>query len=530
MSWFERPSSEQSRFASISIFLLISVLLGISILMRFWLPTNSDTSWLMTASEMLLDGKRLYVDIGETNPPASIWIHLPAVILARLLNVSADAVMIVYVFVLLIVSLTISYLAFFRIDGRFNRFLLVSVTLAIFVILPGVSFAQRDHIAAILCLPVLSVTIARASKRRLSWPLLVSAGVCGGIVMIIKPHFALALGLPVLIALLNVRTWRVVFSIENLIAGALMLAYIAIVVVFCPEFWTVAMPANALLYLPVANRLAALLSIYVLFFLGLLASVWTFCGRELPRHPSVFAFAAAAGFGIAFILQGKLWYYHVYPMIAFALLGGMLAVLDKKLLSIGGHPEDVSPTLARYRWVCLLVNPAIVAAVVFSFCASWFVRHLDHRQVADAITRIQPRPTLAALSGDISVGHPVARMVGARWSMMSPALWGLSNALSLRDQYRSSPANDQPHILLALEAAEDAELAIFLSDLRRNRPDILLSLSGESDLQSRVRAFPGMAAELAHYELADTAVLMGRKAHLIDIYRRRSDLRSSINP
>ncbi|MDH7799665.1 MULTISPECIES: hypothetical protein [unclassified Beijerinckia] len=530
MSWLKLTSSEHSRFAAVPVFLILVMLLGVSILMRFLLPMNSDTSWLLTASEMLVDGKRLYIDIGETNPPASIWIHVPVVALARILDFSPDILMVVCVFGLLIVSVVISYLAFFRTDKRFNRFVLLSIVLATFVILPGVSFAQRDHIAAILCLPFLSVTMARASGRMLPWPLLVSAGICGGIVMIIKPHFALALEMPVLIALLNVRSWRVLFSAENLIAGTLMVAYVAVVVVFCREFWAVAMPINTLLYLPAANRLAALLSIYVLFFFGLFATSWIFCGRELRSHPSVFAFAAAAGFGIAFILQGKLWYYHVYPMIAFALVGGMLAMFDKKLLAIGGRPEDVSPTLARQRWLRILLNPGVFAAVVFSICFSWFVRHLDHQQVAEAIVRIQPRPTLAVLSGDISVGHPVARMVDARWSMTSPALWALSNALLLRDLYRSDPPNDQPDTLLAIAAAEDAELATFLSDLRRNRPDILLALSSERDLQSRVRAFPGMAAELAHYELADTAALVGRRTHLIDIFRRRPNLRSSTNP
>jgi hypothetical protein len=55
----------------------------VAIVMRHLVAANTDVSWLITVAEKVLDGGRLYVDIIETNPPASILLYLPFVALAR---------------------------------------------------------------------------------------------------------------------------------------------------------------------------------------------------------------------------------------------------------------------------------------------------------------------------------------------------------------------------------------------------------------------------------------------------------------
>jgi len=37
-------------------------------------PIDADVSWLITVCERVLSGDRLYVDILEVNPPASVWL------------------------------------------------------------------------------------------------------------------------------------------------------------------------------------------------------------------------------------------------------------------------------------------------------------------------------------------------------------------------------------------------------------------------------------------------------------------------
>ena len=53
--------------------------------LRLVVVANTDVSWLITLSEKVLDGQRLYADLVELNPPASIILYLPLVALARVL-------------------------------------------------------------------------------------------------------------------------------------------------------------------------------------------------------------------------------------------------------------------------------------------------------------------------------------------------------------------------------------------------------------------------------------------------------------
>ena len=54
-------------------------------------PIDADVSWLLTVCDRVLSGDRLYVDIIEVNPPASVWLYLPLVWIAKLAGIKAEA-------------------------------------------------------------------------------------------------------------------------------------------------------------------------------------------------------------------------------------------------------------------------------------------------------------------------------------------------------------------------------------------------------------------------------------------------------
>ncbi|MDH7799664.1 MULTISPECIES: hypothetical protein [unclassified Beijerinckia] len=529
-SGFSSIWQEQRKRTSVDLWagcMLILMLIGAAIWLRALMPMNSDTSWLISASEMLLDGKKLYVDIGETNPPASIWLYAPVVAFARLLGIRPEPVVNGYIFAMLTISLALTGVILARSGWlkRFNGFLLTAIFLVLFAILPGASFSEREHVAAMLCLPFLAATLIRAGGAAPSWPLLIAAGICGGIVVIIKPHFLLALELPVLMALWVQPRLRTLFSPENVIAGFLCLAYIASTFIFYREFWTMAMPVNATVYLPNADRLQAFRTITTPILVALCLTSWLFCGRSFPRHPAGIVLAASVGFYVAFVVQGKLWPYHVYPAVALGVLGGALAAFDRRLLETGGRQTEVSPLLARVPFLCRLANPGVVAVGALVGFSSLFFIHGNYQVLAAIITRLHPNPVIASLSGDISVGYPVTRMVNGRWGATQPSLWVIANGIVLRRRYPDL----SPSKLSAVEAVENADLAVLLADLRRNRPDILLALKQETSLLERLRAFPGMKEELDRYEFAGRAGLV-EEGDIVDILRRRPDLRSSMDP
>ena len=68
--------------------------------------SNTDVSWIIVMCETVLDGQRLYTDIIETNPPATVWLYLPFVAFARAVHLSAEFVIdaSIFVFAFLVMS------------------------------------------------------------------------------------------------------------------------------------------------------------------------------------------------------------------------------------------------------------------------------------------------------------------------------------------------------------------------------------------------------------------------------------------
>lgn len=89
-----REPARQSISGSVALLVLTA---GLVVLLRSIIAMNPDTSWLITVSEQLLAGKKLYVDVAETNPPASVWLYLPVVASARVLHVSPEAAITAYI-------------------------------------------------------------------------------------------------------------------------------------------------------------------------------------------------------------------------------------------------------------------------------------------------------------------------------------------------------------------------------------------------------------------------------------------------
>ncbi len=84
-------------------------------------PTNVDVSWLIVVSERLLDGERLTVDVMEVNPPFSVWLYMPFVVLERLAGGRAELWMAAGVVAAGLASVAISARMLVRQDPAYLR-------------------------------------------------------------------------------------------------------------------------------------------------------------------------------------------------------------------------------------------------------------------------------------------------------------------------------------------------------------------------------------------------------------------------
>ena len=120
---------------------------------------GADVSWLLTLGETLAAGTAPYSKFIEVNPPASILLYLPAVLIANQLDMMTEIVLNALIFCGAIVSVaaTVSILGRTGLLSPNKLRWFAVVALFVLLIAPADEFGQREHIAVIAILPVLAV-------------------------------------------------------------------------------------------------------------------------------------------------------------------------------------------------------------------------------------------------------------------------------------------------------------------------------------------------------------------------------------
>jgi hypothetical protein len=440
-----------------------ALILAAAIAERHFVGANTDVSWEITLSEKILDGQRLYVDLIELNPPASTFLYLPAVALARALGLAPEIAVDALVLTGALISLVIAgdiVRRYRLLDGPQSR-VAAALALAALTILPAQTFGEREHIALIAVLPALALLVARADGvRPLLWHCLV-AGAGAGVTICIKPHFALAIACAAGFCALHRRSWRRLLVLENWIAAAIAVAYGISVVVFYPAFLTDVMPLVADVYLPVRLSLAqSLLDTPVMLWTAAVLMILAL-RRGTGFHP-VFAvmLTAAAGFAAAYVLQGKGWPYQSYPMLALAMIALGLAIARRR--------QAMERTGEGYRFkdICAVLAFCFIAAKSFA----WLDIAVEDRAATAIVERIAPpHPSITLISDDVALGHPLVRAVQGRWISRVGSLWIMEDAAIQRFAGGIDAAKDR-----RLAAYMEAGRQQLIGEIRDGKPDIIL--------------------------------------------------------
>lgn len=458
---------------------------------------NADNSWLFTVCEKWLDGARVYRDIIETNPPASFLLYLPAVFTARRLHLPAEFVVSAAVFAGALGSIMFSRriareCGLIRPGGGW---LAVNAALFALALVPGFSFAEREHIASILILPALAVFAARADARPVPGFPAAAAGLLAGLTMAVKPHFALALLFPILFTAWRQRSPRPVFSIENFTAAAVVLAYGAAVVFLFPDFFG-ALPSILEVYVPVKEPLRLLLiHPWFLVHMAMLAVIFALNRRAGGDARVTVLAMASLGFAGAFVLQGKGWVNHGLPGVSLAFLA--LALLTGPALA-AGREHPAWPAMRPALMFCMA--PALFGLPILFGTVVQFTMKEEYPGLTGAVRRIgPPHPKIMAVTAELDVGHPIVRRVGGVWAGQPHSLWLMLSAQMLIDAKRGDAAK--------LAAFVDQDARMFADNVRERQPDIILVSRDETG--ERMMKNPDIAMAMNHYELAGIADEIG---------------------
>ncbi len=457
---------------------------------------NADNSWLFTVDERVLDGARPYVDVLETNPPASFLLYMPATLLARALGARVEFVAPAMVFAGACGSIWLAGRVL-RAAGLLDRsetaFLLSA---AIFALLEtsGTSFGEREHIAALALLPVLATQAARMAGASPSAGAALAAGLLAGVAVCVKPHFALAVGLPLAGALVARRSLRPAFGVENFAAGAVVAAYGLSLWIFFAAYFNL-LPELVDAYLPVTLGWAALVAKpWVGLYAALLATAAMIGGRACLGPRTFPPLAASVGFFVAYLWQGKGWSNHGLPFVQLACLA--LASVAAPFVADASRRASIGSPRLIGLWLALPV--AIYAPLIYGAMGQWSMGE-ETPGLAEAVLRHAPaHPRVIAMSPNLTPGFPLTRRIEGVWAGRTQQLWLLSAARALIAAGRGDEAY---RARLASYANKDA--ANFLADVRANHPDVII-VDSDPRIAKAIADMPDLAAALQDYAPAET--------------------------
>ncbi|MEH2472848.1 hypothetical protein V1281_005963 [Nitrobacteraceae bacterium AZCC 2161] len=438
--------------------LAMIALFVVAVFLRHVLAANTDVSWLLTVGERVLDGQRLYVDVIETNPPMAALVYIPGIVLARALGLPAEIVTDGLVFAAIFASLAIvsRILKNSAVLNGVQGWPLMLLAFAILAILPTQAFGQREHIALIALLPMLAVMAVRINRETPPLWAVVLAGIGAGVALSFKPHFAIGLLCGAAALAIYARSWRGLFTPENVIVAAVVGLYLAGVIVFFPEFFTVIGPLVRDVYIPVGISFSALLEkpAVPLWLIAMLAA-YLLKRRSGIDATLVLLLATSSGFAVAFFLQRKGWPYHSLPMLVLALLG-----LGYVLTSHA--PRNRTDRSFGIGALALLV-------ALFARSMLWFDVAFDARPLQDSVARLGSHPVILAVTGEPGLGHPLVRALGGTWVSRQQGLWVAAYLEYMRRNGTLGSKRD-----VALDAYADRERAMLVADIRKNPPTVVL--------------------------------------------------------
>ncbi|MBW7970677.1 hypothetical protein [Bradyrhizobium sp. BR 10289] len=458
---------------------VVAAILLTAFFIQIPLVLNPDLGWLLTANEKILDGRKLGVDLFESNPPLSVYMYMPAVVVSRLTGIAPKFIVIAMVLAEIAAALLIidRAAAFARLEaGERNR----SAWLFAFLlaILPGTVFGQREHIAVIALTPFVAVTALR--WRNLSpGPAAMLAGLGAGLAMGIKPFFALVAGLPMILRVVRQRSLRPLFTSEACIAAAIVISYGVLVVALFPAYVSSYAPMVAEAYLPIRKDIGSLLPLPIVVITASLAFVRLLAPRDFKIGGDATPWLAASiGGAASFVIQGKAWPYTALALCLFAIAAPAL---------------QISIRTSRM--------PALIGGLAAVVLIGLYLSSPDPRfpPLQERVEALVKHPRLLTITDHIGLGHPLVRQIEGIWVGSSCAQLLAAGAILRQSSSQPGPAEQTK-----LDGIITFERQHLLADVRNGRPNIilvdtLLLSSFPFDWLGWANADPELRAELSRY-------------------------------
>lgn len=447
------------------------------------IPTNADVAWLLFTAKRVMEGATLYVELIEVNPPLIVWLNLPPVALAELLEIPSRPVFFLYVAAWVLLSLRLSWNVLGTLTPEIStkrRRAYQLLLVAGFVTAVGYVYGQREHFMVLFVVPYALAIAARATGGEPAKGTLVAIGVLGGLGFMVKPYYGLAwLGLEGFHWLQHRQTGdgsasvlgTVVDRPELMAAILVACLYGTAVLVLTPDY----LEMGALLapvYVGVPDTTIGGLIGHPVTLVG----SFTLVGLALS-HLRAPESTVARVFGIVLffwligaIVQVRGWWYHFYPALAasFILLGLIVAVPSRNL-----EKPEFSFTVPRVLALLILVAAFGGRVAEAANGLRWRADFDRKLPVTTEFVREHAGQdgNLAVLSPQLHAAFPLVNRADVRWTLRFNAMWVppviyAQSAEEGTDLRYNMPAEMEP--------AERYFYESTLKDLDADPPEVLL--------------------------------------------------------
>lgn len=487
---------------------IAEVLILIFCLATHWIFRGAgDKDWFLLASEMMLNGKRLYVDISTVVLPLIFYFNALSVMLSRWIGSSVYSAHFAVGLGCIILSIACStrLLSYHPVLGHNKAMRWQAIMTFCFMFLVWTNpmyFLDREHIFYILTLPYVIRFLPGVDAGREAIPLKLRSmlSVMAAIGFCIKPYCLLLPMMVTLLTLVRRRSFRALFNYENIIILLLLVAYALACFLLYAEYVFTILPIALATYWAVTDGGRLFYSCVACF----IASVTLFNAGWNTPTPLLADVRYLSGICLSLFIYGMVnngWGYTWNP------LSGMLMLLTVWVLwhhycRLGEVREDAA-AVKKLRQSVLAVRANVVCNVALSLTFNMLALSgvCGEACIKDNGLETVVHETKAKNFGTISIDFMawthLVRATHARWDTRINQLWMLPALFVSDDDFR------QRHQWVFDYAAH-----AFAEDMNRNKPELMFVDDTDMfyrvyhpvDLVAYFRIDPAFREAWSHYE------------------------------
>ncbi|MCF8145006.1 MAG: hypothetical protein K9N21_13905 [Deltaproteobacteria bacterium] len=443
---------------------------------KFWYLTRTymfmDPAQYLYAAELWWDGGSLYRDFVDTNPPFVIFFSLPPVLLSRLTSMAVDTALWIYSLSWIVLSLAILRVLLNRVwsvdSARIVH--MFWFIMALVMLSPSDDvFGQREHMSLILLLPYLTAAALHEQGQPLGRGSAVWIGILASWGVLLKPYLAVVpCGVEIYLAVAR-RDWKSLFRPESLTIAASIAVYLAVVVLYTPDYfryagyaaetlwaynWKGNMPVRAL-----EKAMPLVLAAVAVLMLG-------------ERRDAAFLrllWLAALLFYVPVVVYGKYWCHHLFPhtTLCWLILGIVLL-----RLCVG----------CRLPWQYWTLLPGLVLIGIWGLVSQEInlakgrnFEHVRNEKLIPIIQNEAAGQVIYCLTAHLGGCFPLVNYTETKLGGRFAFLWPVPGYFLQR--WTSLPPAEQylsPEVLAADNPNERQVLREVVADLIRHKPLLIL--------------------------------------------------------